>query len=166
MLVNLPYFGPKSVEMKKELTSLFKKYLVDFNVTTVFSNSFSLSSFFNYKDKLPNAMRSCVVYKYSCASCDASGVYFGSTLRRLHTRVSEHAGVSPRTGAPLTSAPQSSIRDHAAVCGSPVDRNNFSIIGMSKNPTNLRILESLHIYKSKPDLNNTLSAYPLLLVNK
>ena len=66
----------------------------------------------------------------------------------------------------LTSPPYSSIREHASACDSPVSLDNFSILGSCKNVLDLRILESLYIFKLKPSLNNMQSANPLFLVDK
>ena len=94
-------------------------------------------------------MRSAVVYKFSCPECGA--LYVGSTTRSLATRTAEHAGVSVRTGRPLTQPPESHIRDHLLSCNGPqVNLKHIDIIGTCQNKTELRILESLHILQSKP----------------
>ena len=87
------------------------------------------------------------------------------TARTLCTRVDEHVGVSYRTGTSLTQLPHSAIRDHRDNCGTPFDTNNFKILANASCTSDLRILESLYIYKTKPILNNQLSSYPLSIVN-
>ena len=57
-------------------------------------------------------MLSSLVYKYVCPRCELRG----STSRNLLTRVAEHAGVSYRTGVPLSNPPHSSTRDHNLEC--------------------------------------------------
>ena len=69
------------------------------------------------------------------------------------TRVAEHAGLSFRTNLPITTPSHSYIREHSYKCNSPVTLDNFSILNFSKNKTDLRILESLHIHKIRPKLN-------------
>ena len=59
-----------------------------------------MSSFFRFKDRIPLGLRSRVVYKFKCQCCDA--LYFGETIRHLHTRISEHMGISACTGKPLS----------------------------------------------------------------
>ena len=106
---------------------------------------------------------SSLVYKFSCACCASE--YVGSTIRTLHTRVAEHAGRSFRTGSLLTVPPHSNIRQHVLSCGVPVSIDNFKVMGNTKFPTDLRILESFFIHKLKPKLNDAQSSFPLHIVN-
>ena len=43
---------------------------------------------FSRKDKIPSFLKSRVVYKFDCASCNAC--YVGETARPLPTRIKEH----------------------------------------------------------------------------
>ena len=43
---SLPYFGPQSDKLKKEILSSFDKYFVNLNVKIVFTNKFTIGSFF------------------------------------------------------------------------------------------------------------------------
>ena len=85
-----------------------------------------------------------LVYKYVCPRCELS--YIGSTSRNLLTRVGEHAGVSYRTGVPLSNPPHSSIRDHNLKCIPTIQLKNFTILSMSANDEDLKVIESLHIH--------------------
>ena len=78
------------------------------------------------------------------------------------------AGISVRTGVPLSQPSQSHIRDHLLTCGGPqIALNHFEIIGTwNNNSLELRFFESLHIAKIKPSLNCMKSAYTLPLVKK
>ena len=111
-------------------------------------------------------MTASAVYKWSCPNFRAH--YIGSSSRNLYVRAAEHAGLSYSTGQPLSSPPQSSIRDHAVICNSSqyINSDDFQIIGTSKNTIELRILESIFIKKENPPLNNTFSAFPLRIVLK
>ena len=80
-------------------------------------------------------------------------------MRTLHTRVADHAG-SFRTEAILTSPPHSNIRAHALSCSSPVAIDNFNILARGNNNIDVRILESLFIYKTIPNLNNSQVPFP------
>lgn len=82
-----PFFGPQSKKMKLELEKLTKYFpCVHFNIILV--NNFWIGCFFHYKDKLPSAGRSSLVYSYRCAKCASQDV--GMTARTLRTRVFEH----------------------------------------------------------------------------
>ena len=106
-------------------------------------------------------MTASAVYKWSCPNCGAHCI--GSSSRNLYVRAAEHAGLSYRTGQPLSSPTQSSIRDHAVIWNSSqyINSDHFKIIATSKNTTELRILESIFIKRENTPLNNTFSAFPL-----
>ena len=145
--------------------SLFRKYFINHQFHVILTNSFTLGHLFRYKDTLQKGMLSAVVYKFSCPKCGSE--YVGSTIRNLATRAAEHAGVSVRTGVPLSVPPFSYIREHHLDCFSQqISLDHFKVIDSTKNTIDLRILESLHIHRSKPKLNSALSAYPLAIVNK
>ena len=86
------------------------------------------------------------------------------STRTLGISVDEHKGVSFRTGVPLTSPPQSAVLEHSESCGAAVDIYSFRVLSTSSYELDLRILESLFVFKTKPDLNNQLSSYPLFIV--
>ncbi|MPC30370.1 hypothetical protein E2C01_023632 [Portunus trituberculatus] len=62
-------------------------------------------------DCLPTELRSSIVYKFSCPSCQAG--YSGSTIRVFKIRVDEHKGQSSRTGRRSHNPPHSAVRDHS-----------------------------------------------------
>jgi len=164
LFLTLPYFGPQSETMKKQLLDLLCKYFVNLDFNIILVNKFTIGSLFNFKDKLPMYLRNSVVYNYSCARCACS--YVGSTTRTLGVRIAEHSGRSYRTGAMLAHPSYSSVRAHAESCDVRVHREDFTILGSTSNSIDLRILESLHIFKRKPTLNETLSAFNLSIVNR
>ena len=162
---SLPFFGHQSEKLKDDLLNLLRQYFPDYSSNIILVNRFTIGSLFRNKDTLNKGMLSAVVYKYVCPACGAQ--YVGSTTRSLATRAAEHAGISVRTGVPLSQPSQSHIRDHLLTCGGPqIALNHFEIIGTCiNNSLELRILESLHIAKIKPSLNCMKSAYPLSLFN-
>jgi hypothetical protein len=161
--VSLPYFGPQSEKLRKELESLFIKFYVQIDFKIILVNKFTIGSLFTYKDTLPKCLRSSVVYKFSCAQCASE--YVGSTTRTLRTRIAEHAGRSFRTGNLLAKPPHSSIRSHAEKCDVPVTLDDFTILCNTSDQTDLRIMESLFIHQHRPLLNDTQSSFPLKIVN-
>jgi hypothetical protein len=163
--LSLPYFGHQSEKLKSELATLLSKYFKEKSFKIILVNSFTIGSFFRFKDRLPRVMQSSLVYKYCCARC--ASCYVGSTVRNLYMRVAEHAGKSYRTGVRLSRPPLSAIRDHAeADCDERVTDDSFTILGTASNSVELRILESLYILKLKPCLNDNSSAFSLNLVNR
>ena len=162
--LSLPYFGYQSQKMKSEFMSLLNNMFNNVKPFIVLSNKRTIGSMFKYKDSIPEMFRSCVIYKYTCPLCGA--VYVGSTTRTLHTRMSEHLGISSRTGQHLSVPPHSSIRSHSEhTCNSSPSKLAFSIIDSDNNPISLRIKESIYIHSLKPALNESLSAYPLHILH-
>ena len=162
--LSIPYFGVQSEKLKHELNVLLSKYFTEVNFRIVLTNNFRIGSFFHYKDPLPKAMQSSLVYKFSCSQCESE--YVGSTIRNLYTRVGEHAGRSARTGAVLACPSQSSIRCHTNQCSTDVSIDSFQVLDTASSVIDLRILESLYIYKLSPVLNDTNSAFPLTIIHR
>ena len=108
-------------------------------------------SFFPFKDKVPKYLRSSVVYLFKCRCCSAS--YVGQTTRHLHTRISEHLGISPITGKHSTNPAISSILSHTNASGHPANFDDFQILSSSSDSYELMIHESLLINKYRPNLN-------------
>ena len=80
--------------------------------------------------------------------------------------MAEHVGRSYRTKRMLGTPPQSSIREHAFLCDSRIDISIFKIVSTASNVLDLRILESLHISKNQPILNDTRSSFPLKIIKQ
>ena len=106
----IPYMGNESFTIRKNIVKLIKKYYPQIKLNIIFTNNFNINNFFRFKDQVPNSLRSCVVYKYNCDSCNAT--YVGKITRHFSTRISEHLGISHRSGIRLTSPPFSAIRNH------------------------------------------------------
>ena len=94
---SLPYTGAHSLQIRTQISRLCSSAFPHLNIRFVFRPTLRLSQLFTFKDKIPKALRSCVVYSSTCRCCSAT--YLGQTVRHLHTRVSEHLGVSPLTGS-------------------------------------------------------------------
>ena len=162
--ISFPYFGHQSEKLKEDLFQLLNKFCPDVNFKLILVNKFTIGSLFPFKDRLPTGMQSSLVYEFSCARC--ASTYVGSTIRTLRTRVAEHAGRSHRTGSLLSAPSHSSVRSHAHNCDTPVDMSQFRVLGRCNNVSDLRILESLHIFKLRPMLNDQQSALPLHIIGK
>ena len=96
-----------------------------------------------------------------CQCCDA--LYFGETIRHLHTRISEHMGISACTGKPLSKPSFSNILSHHQSSGHPIDPDDFSILTSCSSTFELLLRKSLLISKFQPSLNANLRSVPLTL---
>ena len=122
----LPFTGSHSLQIRTQISRLCSAAYPHLNVRFVFRSSTRLSSFFPFKDKVPKFLRSSVVYLFKCRCCSAS--YVGQTTRYLHTRVSEHLGISPITGKPSSNSPMSSIFSHLKTTGHTASFDDFQIL--------------------------------------
>ena len=154
--IRLPYQGNHSFSIRDKLQSNFRRLYPQVDFKFIFTNSYTIKSFFPHKDRLPDSLRSKIIYKFTCEACEA--FYIGSTKRSLHQRSSEHKGISFLTGNPLTSLSPSSIRAHAHKHKHPINTEDFKIIGSVRDEMDLRTLESLFIREQKPSLNDMSSA--------
>ena len=91
------------------------------------------------KPSVHPALKSKVVYKINCPSCDAC--YVGQTSRHLTTRVKEH-----QSGGPVSK--------HLKHCNAEITMANVEIITTTnKSITHLMTLEALLIKELKPIIN-------------
>ena len=127
------------------------KFFPHLKLNLIFKNGFSIGSMFRHKERLPSELCSSVIYKYMCALCNKC--YIGSTTRQLKCRIAEHKSLSVRTNLPLSKPPFSSIMEHQLNTGHLVNSNNCNIIGSQNSSVSLRLLESLFIFKLKPEMN-------------
>ena len=77
-----------------------------FLVAVLFKTTNKFKNYFRVKDLVPETLRS--------ISCTASCV--GKTDRHMKVRVSEHQGVSTRTGKPVKKTLSTSVRDQMLIC--------------------------------------------------
>ena len=157
---SLPYYDSKSSSELNNLSSLLSAAYPHIEFKFVYRNKFNIGSFFNCKDRLPVCIRSNVIYKFLCDSCNAS--YVGCTRQHFKTRIYQHLGISPRTNRPFSSPMHSTPRDHAINNNHPIKTSNFTIIGHA-TAIDLNTVESMHIAKLKPVLNNMQSSTPLFI---
>ena len=164
MYISLPFFGQQSEKMKIELNTILSKAFPYIDFRFILSNPHKIANFFHYKDRLPKSMSASLVYQFSCTLGSVPVSYIGSTKRHLYKRIAEHAGRSARTNKYTSNPTHSSIRQHASNCQCTITTNNFKILGIAHRESELRILESIHIHKKRPHLNDQQSAFPLLII--
>ena len=123
----LPYTGKMSALVKSGLARSLHKRLPFCKIRVVFKTSNRLRNYFSFKDVVPEPLRSCQIYNFTCGSCNAS--YTGKTFRHMKVRVSEHQGVSPRTGKHLKGTLSTSVRDHMLDWNHIVSWDDFKVLG-------------------------------------
>ena len=159
----LPYISNHE-KLDRELRCCLDRFYPQLNFKFVFNNNFKLNSLLPFKDKLPESLRSGIIYCYNCPNCQVG--YLGSSKKALKTRYCQHAGISDRTGRDLLVKQQSSIRDHNEECNQArVNFENFKVLDTCSNEQDLRILESIYIHKLKPCLNQDQSSFPLSIIS-
>ena len=119
----------------------------------VFS-TFKIKNLFNVKDSLPDRLRTRVVYKFSCASCNAC--YIGETSRHFATRVREH----------LSSDRSSHVFKHlqsSESCRISCSADCFTVLDSATTKFQVKLKESMYIKWEKPDLNQQVKHINLTL---
>jgi len=109
---------------------------------------------FSVKDPVPLDLRSRVVYKFSCAGCNAC--YMGETTRHLSTRVRED--LSRDRNSPVYQHFQQS-----QACRCLANENCFSIVDCAPNKLKLMLKEAMNIKWEIPTLNKQLKHADLTL---
>ena len=156
--INLPFIGDQTSKLLEEIRQLMCRFYPQINPRFYFKNTNTIARFFNKYDNPDVLVRSSIIYKYTC---NCSLQYIGSTQLQLFRRVSQHKGVSFRTGIPLSKPDQSAIRDHCNSHNHKFDENNFTIVDHCQYKTDLQILETLHIHTELPSLNGNQHATTL-----
>ena len=149
--IKLPFYGKVSYDLRKKLNQHLKYNFPAIDFRFVFSNNFTIGSFFNAKDKIPNAVCSKIVYEFSCPSCPAR--YIGCTTRSFKIRIFEHIGKSFRTGMYLSRMSFSAVREHSLEADHVFSDRDFKIIARFQNDEETFIGEKLLIQKLRPELN-------------
>ena len=161
LIITLPYLGKMSQIVKIRLTKTLNKHMKFCKLRVIFQTNNRLRNYFHFKDSVHETLRSNVIYKFSCGSCTAS--YIGKTYTHFKVRVSEHQGVSPRTGKPVKGTLSTSVRDHMLVCDHKVMHEDFKFLVNESNRYLLELKKSLFIKRDRPSLNKNLYLQELLL---
>ena len=158
---SLPSTGHHSLQIHTEILKLCSSAYPCIRIRFVFQPGKRLANLFNFKDRIPKALRPCLVYAYTCQCC--SVLYVAQTARHLHTRASDHLGVSALTEKKILNPSPSSILTHLIETGHTASPSNFKILSSCSSTSELLVRESLIISILKPSLNANLSSVPLSL---
>ena len=123
----LPYIGDISVSTKKKIGEFCKRLSKKADINIVLT-PFKIGSLFSSKDRLPNALRSFVVCKFSCAGCQSC--YIGKTRVHLATRTKEH----------LVTDKKSHLLENKT-CKSLYDEGCFQVTDYASSPFRLKAKE-------------------------
>ena len=160
--IGLPYLGKQIDPVRRKILRICKRFIPQKDIIIFFKPGRTVANFFKRKDVTPLELRSNVVYKYTCASCQAS--YIGQTTRHMRKRWTEHRGLSDRTYKVVKNKVHSSISDHLLQCrGSNCSLQDFVILANGSSAVELLIKERLLIDRYKPVLNNNIGSFSLLL---
>ena len=139
----IPYVGHFSVTAQRSIRKLANRLCKPIDLRLVFT-TFKVRNLFNVKDAVPEGLRTRVVYKFSCASCNAC--YVGETSRHFSTRVREH----------LLSDRSSNVFKHlqgSEFCRASCTPDCFEILDSAATKYQVKLKESMFIKWEKPDLN-------------
>ena len=154
------FLGDISKIMARDLRSLMQESYPQIHLRILYKSCNTIGTYFSYKDKIPKECVSNLIYKYTCESCNA--FYIGKTQLQLRCRVSQHKGVSARTGKEVQEKVASDIRDHSLKCKVHIKEENFEVIDRLNDKNGLLLLESLHQKTKKPSLGTQQQSTPLL----
>ena len=122
----LPFTGNHGLQIRQQVTKLLSSAYPHLQIRIAFRPVSRLSNFFRFKDRLPLKLRSHVVYKFMCRRCQAS--YIGETCHLLHTRITDHIGISAYTGKPLSHSKLSSGLSHKVKTDHEISFDDFEIL--------------------------------------
>ena len=149
----IPYIGRFSAIAQHRVRTLVNRFCKPVDNKLVFS-TFKIKNLFNVKDPLPDRLRTRVVYKFSCASCNAC--YIGETSRHFATRVREH----------LSSDGSSHVFKHlqsSESCRISCSADCFTVLDSATTKFQVKLKESMYIKWEKPDLNQQVKHINLML---
>ena len=152
LIIVLPYLGKLSLQIRTRINRIMKNKLPYCNVQFVFKTKCKISNFFTFKDKIPSVLCSGIVYKFQCASCNAT--YYGKTKRHFKVRMCEHLGISALTGKRVKGDVDSAIKEHLLFC---------SQLATNNNDFKVTLMECLLINRDHPPLNKNKQSLPLEL---
>ena len=92
VFICLENLGKISLQIKKQLTEIFRTCLKNIKLNVVFRSSNRKRNVFRLKDQVPKYMNSRVIYRFKCNICN--DVYIGETKRHFLVGEYEHLGKS------------------------------------------------------------------------
>ena len=85
-----------SLNSKQKLQTSIQNSSLQCNIKVILKLTNHFSSLFRFKDVIPKDLRSHLVYKFQCSSCNAT--CYGKTARHLNVKSGKHIILFPLTG--------------------------------------------------------------------
>ena len=141
LVIILPFLGNFSMNLRKRIFNSFSKTLPQCCVKVIFQSKNRLGNFFRFKDAIPLALRSHLIYKYTCSNCNVT--YYGETERHLQIRAGEHLSISALTNKRVNNTKRSAVKDHCLFYNHGGGFEDFSVLTYESNRFKLLIKEAL-----------------------
>ena len=164
LVIGPPYLGKLSLQIRTRINHIMKNELPYCNIRFVFQTKCKISNSLTFKNKIPSFLRSGIVYKFQCGSCNAT--YYGKTKRHFKVRMYEHLGISALTGKRVKGDDDSAIKEHLLFWNHVPEFEDFSIVASNNNDFKVTLMESVLINRYHPPLNNNKQFLPLELFDR
>ena len=126
----MPYAGAQGDRLVKNLTKKLKRIISQPFILKNIYKTTKMSYYCNTKDRIPDYLKSHVVYEFSCPACNAG--YIGKTDRNLGTWIKEHCGLDKNSPIFNHLAEcnfyQYTLTLHSFPCGGDVTLTNQDIL--------------------------------------
>ena len=152
--LKLPYIGNYSRLTQIKIRQLCKRFCKDLNIKLVFS-TFKIKTFFSFKDPIPTALKSFVVYEFTCAGCNSH--YIGETSRHFSTQIKDHTLTDRNSHVFKHLNNSTNCKNHYAP-------NFFKILDSAKITYTLKLKETIYIQNRIKHTNSTHQHLPLFTI--
>ena len=162
VLVVMPYLGPVSHLIKRQLTRLVHKFYPSVELKFVYRRGLRIANMFNYKDKFPLSCKSMVVYYTQCKQGGPRAAYIGKTVNTVYERF-----FTSGTGHLAPNNKNSALLDHLISTGDPKCEfvfNDLKILDSGSYDEQIRFIESILLKYDKQNLNTCERSIELQLV--
>ena len=161
LLIAPPYLGKSSLQIHRRINCIIRNKLPYCNLQFVFQTNCKTRNFFVFKDKIPSVLRSDIVYKFYCGSCNTT--YYDKTKRYFKVRMCKHLGISALTGKRVKGDDDPAIKEHLLFWNHTPDFEDFSILATNNNDFKVTLMESFLISRDHSPLNKNRQSLPLEL---
>ena len=110
-----------------------------------------ISNLFTFKVDVPSFLRSGIIYKFHCGSCNAT--YYDKTKRHFKVRICEHFRISALTGKIVKGDDDSAIKEYLLFCNQKPNFQDSSILAVKNNNFKVKLRECFLINRDHPLLN-------------